>query len=61
MTTDWSTLADRLTGALRLGPPPIAITFADAAPARVAPFDDPMSAPASDGRSGGSRRAVSFG
>ena len=52
MITKWSTLADRLTRALRLDPPPIAITFADAAPAGVASFDDPMSAPASDGRSG---------
>ena len=37
MTTDWTSLATSLTESLRLG---------------VAPFDDPIAAPAADGRTG---------
>jgi len=52
MTTDWNALATSLTESLRLLAPPIAITFADEAPAGVHAFDAPMSAPADDGRTG---------
>jgi len=52
MSTDWSALSATISDALRLGPPPIAITFAAEAPAGVPAFDAPLSAPADDGRSG---------
>jgi uncharacterized protein (DUF169 family) len=52
MTTNWATLATDLTEALGLAAPPIAITFADAAPAGVDAFDDPMPDPMPDGRTG---------
>ena len=52
MTADWNALAASLTESLRLLAPPIAITFADAAPEGVPAFDAPMSAPADDGRTG---------
>ena len=52
MTTDWTSLAAAISDALKLGPPPIAITFADEAPAGVPAYDGPMSAPADDGRAG---------
>lgn len=52
MTNDWAALASTLTASLKLGAPPIAITFADEAPAGVDAFDAPMSAPADDGRTG---------
>jgi uncharacterized protein (DUF169 family) len=52
MTHDWSALAASLTDSLRLGAPPIAITFTDAPPEGVDSFDAPMSAPADDGRTG---------
>ncbi|MSQ30645.1 MAG: hypothetical protein EXR64_01255 [Dehalococcoidia bacterium] len=52
MTTDWPALATRLEAALGLQTPPIAITFAAAAPAGVAPFAAPMPTPADDGRTG---------
>jgi len=52
MSTDWATLATSLTESLRLGAPPIAITFADEAPADVPAFDEPMAAPTDDGRTG---------
>jgi len=52
MTADWNALATSLTESLRLLAPPIAITFADEAPAGVPAFDAPMSAPADDGRTG---------
>jgi uncharacterized protein (DUF169 family) len=48
----WSDLAARLTRALHLATPPIAITFADAIPADVAPFGAPMPEPTPDGRTG---------
>ena len=50
--TDWAILADRLSGTLHLAAPPITITFSDGAPASVPAFDEPMSEPTSDGRSG---------
>lgn len=45
-------LAERLTGALHLAVPPIAISFLDAPPESVESFDEPMSEPTSDGRAG---------
>ena len=51
-STDWSQLASELTAALHLGSPPLAITFSAAPPAGVASFDEPMPAPAADGRTG---------
>ena len=38
----WSEAADALTEALGLTTPPIAITFSQAAPDGVSPFDAPM-------------------
>jgi len=35
----WHELAARLTRALHLATPPIAITFSDSVPAGIAPFD----------------------
>src|SRR4051812_2290849 len=52
MTTDWAALATTLTESLRLGAPPIAITFAAEAPADVPAFDEPMAPPTDDGRTG---------
>src|SRR5262247_4113642 len=52
MTTDWATLATALTESLRLGAPPIAITFAAGAPAAVPASAEPMAGPADDGRTG---------
>jgi uncharacterized protein (DUF169 family) len=51
-TTDWAALAGRLNQTLHLAVPPITITFADEGPADVAAFDEPMSDPTPDGRSG---------
>ena len=51
-STDWSTLAGRLTDALELAAPPIAITFSDAPPEGVDAFDAPMPAATPDGRTG---------
>jgi uncharacterized protein (DUF169 family) len=51
-TADWSALAGRLTEALELAAPPIAITFSDASPDGVAAFDEPMPDPMPDGRTG---------
>ena len=51
-TADWAALAGRLTDALELAAPPIAITFAAAAPDGVAPFAEPMPDPMPDGRTG---------
>jgi uncharacterized protein (DUF169 family) len=50
----WSELADRLSAALHLDDAPLAITFAGVgqAPPGVDAFDDPMPAPAADGRTG---------
>jgi uncharacterized protein (DUF169 family) len=52
MTSDWSSLAASLAESLRLGAPPLAITFTDAPPDGVPAFDEPMSAPTDDGRRG---------
>jgi uncharacterized protein (DUF169 family) len=51
-TSDWAGDARRLTDALELAAPPIAITFSDRVPDDVAPFDDPMPGPTPDGRTG---------
>jgi uncharacterized protein (DUF169 family) len=51
-TQNWSQLAGELGDLLALAAPPIAITFADAAPAGVEAFDDPMPEPMPDGRTG---------
>src|SRR5580658_1560682 len=51
-TTDWAGLAEALTGTLHLAVPPITITFTDGAPAGLPAFDEPMSEPTPDGRSG---------
>jgi uncharacterized protein (DUF169 family) len=48
----WSDAADGLVAALNLRTPPIAITFSEAAPGGVAPFDEPMPEPTPDGRTG---------
>jgi uncharacterized protein (DUF169 family) len=52
MTSDWSASAQRLTEALELAAPPIAITFSQRPPDEVAPFDEPMPEPTPDGRTG---------
>jgi uncharacterized protein (DUF169 family) len=52
MTNDWASLASTLIESLRLGAPPIAITFAPEAPDGVPAFDEPMVAPTDDGRTG---------
>jgi uncharacterized protein (DUF169 family) len=48
----YAELAQDLIDALGLQHAPLAITFSDEVPAGVAPFDDPMPAPAPDGRTG---------
>ena len=48
----WSESAAAITSALGLTTVPIAITFSDAAPAGVDPYDAPMPAPMPDGRTG---------
>ncbi len=48
----WAQLAGELTEALDLQVPPVAITFAGAAPADVPAFSAPMPEPAADGRTG---------
>lgn len=52
MSADWTSLAANLTDALKLGTPPIAITFAAEAPVGIPAFDEPMGTPADDGRTG---------
>jgi len=49
---DWSDLASELASTLHLGAPPLAITFSDAQPEGVAPFDEPMPDALPDGRTG---------
>jgi hypothetical protein len=49
--SDWVALSERLSGALHLAVPPIAISFGDVPPS-VPAFDDPMSDPTPDGRTG---------
>jgi uncharacterized protein (DUF169 family) len=51
-STVWHDAATALTDALQLTAPPIAITFSDAAPDGVTPFDAPMPEPTADGRTG---------
>jgi uncharacterized protein (DUF169 family) len=48
----WADLAQRLTAALHLTLPPVAITFSADAPAGVDAFDAPMPEPTEDGRTG---------
>lgn len=48
----WSTLAEALQSSLHPSAAPIAITFSDAPPAGVAPYDAPMPPPTPDGRTG---------
>jgi len=48
----WNDLAERLTAALHLNVPPVAITFSADPPAGVDAFDAPMPAPTDDGRTG---------
>jgi uncharacterized protein (DUF169 family) len=48
----WTTLADALQASLHPSAPPIAITFSDAPPAGVEPYDAPMPPPTPDGRTG---------
>jgi len=52
MPNAWNDLSARLSAALNLATAPIAITFSDAAPDGVAPFDRPLPAPLDDGRTG---------
>ncbi len=51
-STDWRSLSDALSSALHLATPPIAISFGDSAPGGIEAFDEPMSEPTPDGRSG---------
>jgi uncharacterized protein (DUF169 family) len=48
----WSASAAALTSALTLTTPPIAITFSDAPPSGVDPYEAPMPEPTPDGRTG---------
>ncbi len=48
----WDTLSERLTAALHLAVAPVAISFSKDPPGEVARFEEPMSAPTPDGRSG---------
>jgi uncharacterized protein (DUF169 family) len=48
----WAKIAEALSGALHLQVPPIAISFDHSTPTAVAAFDEPMSEPTEDGRSG---------
>ncbi|HEY7105348.1 MAG TPA: DUF169 domain-containing protein [Acidimicrobiia bacterium] len=49
---DWSRLASDLTETLHLASPPLAITFSDAPPDGVPPFDEAMPEALADGRTG---------
>jgi uncharacterized protein (DUF169 family) len=51
-TTEWARLGDSLTSTLHLAVAPITITFTDTVPAGLPAFDEPMSKPTEDGRSG---------
>ena len=51
-TQDWAGLAGRLDAALSPTAPAVAITFTDAPPDGVAPFDAPMAPASPDGRTG---------
>jgi len=52
MQHDYVEVASEFKSLLNLDVPPLAITFSDEAPADVPTFDEPMSAPAEDGRHG---------
>ncbi len=52
MSQDYPKLAQALSELLNLQSPPLAITFADEAPANVPAFDDPMPEATADGRTG---------
>lgn len=52
VTNNWSNLAAELTDSLHLGTPPLAITFSDAPPEGVAPYEEPMPDALPDGRTG---------
>jgi uncharacterized protein (DUF169 family) len=51
-SNNWSDLASELTDTLHLGAPPLAITFSDAPPDGVAPYEEPMPDALPDGRTG---------
>ena len=51
-TSDWNTLAERLTKALRPVAAPLAITFSSDRPENISAFDEPMAEPTEDGRTG---------
>ena len=51
-TIDWAALADRLARTLHLTVPPITISFTDDVDASLPSFEEPMSEPTADGRSG---------
>lgn len=51
-STDWRALSEALSSSLHLAAAPVAITFADSAPGGIPAFDEPMSEPTPDGRSG---------
>ncbi len=51
-TIDWAGLADRLARTLHLAVPPITISFTDEVDASLPAFEEPMSQPTEDGRSG---------
>jgi uncharacterized protein (DUF169 family) len=52
LSQDWNALAGALDSTLHPTAPPVAITFSAAPPAGVTAFDEPMSAPSPDGRTG---------
>ena len=49
---DWTQLSTRLADLLHLHVPPIGLRWSASAPGGVAAFDQPMAAPAADGRTG---------
>ncbi len=51
-SADWAGLADTLSRTLHLAVAPITITFSDRVPGDLPAFDEPMSEPTPDGRSG---------
>jgi hypothetical protein len=51
-TRDYQALAADLSSLLTLQAPPLAITFSEAAPADVPPYEGSMPAPTPDGRTG---------
>jgi uncharacterized protein (DUF169 family) len=50
--SEWAALSERLVGALHLSVPPVAISFGTGRGPALPAFDEPMSAPTPDGRSG---------